>query len=95
VTPLKPLEAMAMERPVIAADLPALRELVAPGQRGEVFPPADADALAKVAGELLRDDERRARLARAGRCWVTAERTIAANARRYDAVLRSLRAGVV
>jgi glycosyltransferase involved in cell wall biosynthesis len=95
VTPLKPLEAMAMERPVIAADLPALRELVAPGQRGEVFPPADADALAKVAGELLQDDERRARLARAGRSWVSAERTIAANARRYDAVLGSLRRGVV
>ena len=52
VTPLKPLEAMAMEIPVIAADLPALRELVSPGERGEVFRPSDPEHLADIAGDL-------------------------------------------
>lgn len=87
VVPLKPLEAMAMERPILAADLPALRELVMPGERGEVFAPGDAEALAAATKELIEDDDRRARLARAGRSWVLAERTIAANARRYQQAL--------
>lgn len=88
VVPLKPLEAMSMERPILAADLPALRELVSPGDRGEVFPPGNEKGLAAVAKELLDDKARCARLARAGRSWVRTERTVAANARRYTEALR-------
>ncbi|MFE2040356.1 glycosyltransferase [Streptomyces sp. NPDC059477] len=39
VTPLKPVEAMASGLPVAASDLPALRELVMPGETGQLIPP--------------------------------------------------------
>jgi glycosyltransferase involved in cell wall biosynthesis len=93
VVPLKPLEAMAMQRPVIAADLPALRELVAPGERGEVFSPGNPKALAAVAEKLIAYPDQRARLARGGRSWVLRERTIAANARRYAKTLLTATGG--
>ncbi|HLT97836.1 MAG TPA: glycosyltransferase [Acidimicrobiia bacterium] len=90
VTPLKPLEAMAMGIPVIAADLPALRELVSPGERGEVFRPSDPEHLADIAGDLLVDDDRRMKYAAAGRAWVESDRTLEANAHRYASILRSV-----
>lgn len=47
VTPLKPLEAMAMEKLVITSNLPALCELVEPGLTGDVFYPNNVIALTK------------------------------------------------
>ena len=47
VTPLKQLEAMAMEKIVITSDLPALREMVKPGISGDVFEAENANDLAK------------------------------------------------
>ena len=38
VTPLKPYEAMAMARPLVVADLPALTEIAAPDERGLAVP---------------------------------------------------------
>lgn len=93
VVPLKPLEAMAMERPILAADLPALRELVATDERGEVFPPGNEEALATAARALVDDEARRVRLGRAGRNWVLAERTVEANARRYAEAFRATGGG--
>jgi glycosyltransferase involved in cell wall biosynthesis len=83
VTPLKPFEAMAMERPLLVADLPALIEVTAPGERGLSFRAEDSDSLAMQAETLLDDPALRARLGRNGRDWVLRERTWAANAERY------------
>jgi glycosyltransferase involved in cell wall biosynthesis len=83
VTPLKPFEAMAMARPLLVADLPALREVVAPGERGVTFRPGDPADLAGVAATLIDDRERLGRLGSAGRAWVERERTWAANGQRY------------
>ena len=83
VTPLKPFEAMAAERAVIVADLPALREIVIDGETGRTFRPEDPVHLADVAEELIDDPAERQRLAAAGRAWVASERTWAANAARY------------
>lgn len=47
VTPMKPLTAMALGRPVVASDLPALAEVTESG-RGRSFPPGDPEALAEV-----------------------------------------------
>jgi glycosyltransferase involved in cell wall biosynthesis len=91
--PLQALEAMAMQRPVVAADLPALRALVAPGERGEVFPAGDARALAAVAENLIAHPDQRARLARAGRSWVLREHTTAASERRYARALLAAAGG--
>ena len=90
VTPLKPLEAMAMGIPVMAADLPALRELVAPGERGLTFRPSDPEDLAAVASILIADDDLRSRFGTAARAWVLAERTLDANAQRYSRLLEYL-----
>ncbi len=85
VTPLKPFEAMALGRPVIVSDLPALTEIVPHEVRGLVFPPGDAAGLvATVERSMDRGDERTA-LAAAARDWVLAERTWLANGPRLRA----------
>jgi PEP-CTERM/exosortase A-associated glycosyltransferase len=66
-TPLKPVEAMAMGKPVVVSDLPAMRELVKPGETGLVFCAGDSDDLARVAGELLADPERCERIGQRAR----------------------------
>jgi glycosyltransferase involved in cell wall biosynthesis len=84
VTPLKPFEAMAMARPLVVADLPALREIVAPEDRGLTFAAEDADALAAAIARLLDDPALAGAMAARGREWVLRERTWAANGRRYQ-----------
>jgi glycosyltransferase involved in cell wall biosynthesis len=83
VTPIKPFEAMAMARPLVVADLPALREIVEPEERGLVFRPEDPEALADAIVRLLDDGELASGMAERGRAWVLRERTWAANGRRY------------
>lgn len=90
VTPLKPLEAMAMGLPMIASDLPALRELVAPGERGEVFSPGDSTALAQLILDLIDNESDRDRYAQSGNKWVKEHRTVQSNADRYASILRPL-----
>jgi glycosyltransferase involved in cell wall biosynthesis len=83
VTPLKPLEAMAMGIPLVTSDLPALRELATPGIRGSVFEPENPDSLTEVLESLLHNDGHRNRLSTAARKWVLAERTLESNVQRY------------
>jgi glycosyltransferase involved in cell wall biosynthesis len=83
VTPLKPYEAMAMEKAVVVSGVAALREVVHDGQTGLVFPPDDATALADVIDSLVDDPRQRRDLGLAARDWVAANRTWAENGRRY------------
>jgi glycosyltransferase involved in cell wall biosynthesis len=82
-TPLKPYEAMAMARPIVVSDLPALTEIAAPGERGLAFANGDVDALVATLERLIDGPELAARLGAAGRDWVLAERTWAADGARY------------
>ncbi|WP_196823204.1 glycosyltransferase family 4 protein [Arthrobacter sp. CAN_A6] len=80
VTPLKPVEAMACARPVIASDLPALREIVEDGLTGVLIPAGSCEALvAEIDGLIDRDGARLAQEAVAlganGRRRVLMERT--------------------
>lgn len=75
VTPLKPLEAMAMERAIVASDLPALREMIEPGRTGLVFPPGNLESLVEVLIRLADDAGMRRRLGREARSWVLQHRT--------------------
>jgi PEP-CTERM/exosortase A-associated glycosyltransferase len=93
VTPLKPLEAMALERTVVVSDVPALRELVIPDQTGRTFTAGDPDDLARVLDDLLVDPEARETLGRQAREWVGRERTWAQNGQRYRELYERL--GVV
>lgn len=86
VTPQKPIEALALGRPVILSDLPALRETVT-GQSGDacgvLVESGCAVHLATAIAELANDGERRARLAECGH-EVARERTWGALVRRYE-----------
>ena len=90
VTPLKPFEAMAMERALVVSDVPPLREIVTPGETGLVFRPQDAAHLAEVLDGLLDDEALRAQLGRRARQWVVASRTWAQNGERYRALYERL-----
>ena len=56
VTPLKPLEAMAEGRLVVASDVGGHRELIKDGVTGRLFPAGDAAALAACVTEMLADE---------------------------------------
>lgn len=90
VTPLKPFEAMAMARPLIVADLPALTEVAPDGKRSLVYPAEDAAGLAAAVERLMDDPALTTRLGEAGRAWVTQERTWAANGPRWTTVYESV-----
>lgn len=90
VTPLKPLEAMAMRIPVVVSDLPALREIADPESRGAVVEPGSSAALAETLENLVNNPGDRKRIAEAGREWVLAERTLESNAARYRAIFDTL-----
>lgn len=92
VTPLKPLEAMAMEIPVVASDLPALRELVTP-DRGRLFASGEPESIADTVEELRSSDSVRSRLAANARKWILEERTVDANAARYRTILERVLGG--
>src|SRR5690606_21515923 len=66
VTPLKPVEAMALGTPVVASDLPALRELLCGGEAGLMVPPGEPGPLADALQRLREDGELRAGLALRG-----------------------------
>ncbi len=61
------IEALALGLPVVASDLPALREVVEPGVNADLVPAGDSSALAGAIITLLGDPERRARYGEASR----------------------------
>lgn len=67
VTPLKPIEAMACRRPVVASDLPALAEIVAAPGSGVLAPAGDPVAWADALEGLAAQPELRQTLGEAGR----------------------------
>lgn len=83
VTPLKPFEAMALRKPIVVSDLPALAEIVDPPRRGTTFPPGEANELATLLLRLFADPEECERMAAAGHDWVRSSRTWDNNGKRY------------
>lgn len=92
VTPLKPIEAMALGRPVVMSDIPPLAELVhntvAPGA-GRLFEAEDPDDLARVLGEFLADPAAREAAVRQGRAFART-RLWAHNAETLTALYRKM-----
>jgi PEP-CTERM/exosortase A-associated glycosyltransferase len=90
VTPLKPLEAMAQGRLLVASNVGGHRELIRDGETGVLFQAGSAQALAQAVLDLLarRDDWPRVRAA--GRRFVETERNWAASVARYREPYKSL-----
>ncbi|MGE0383628.1 MAG: TIGR04063 family PEP-CTERM/XrtA system glycosyltransferase [Gammaproteobacteria bacterium] len=88
VTPLKPLEAMAQGRLVVASDVGGHREMVEDGRTGLLFRAGDPESLAQACVRMLRERDRWADYRRAARAYVETERDWGVISRRYDAVYR-------
>jgi glycogen(starch) synthase len=86
VTPLKPLEAMAQGRLLVASDVGGHRELIRPGETGRLFKAGDPDALASAVLDLKRDEGRWPALKTAARRFVETERNWKGSVARYDGV---------
>lgn len=86
VTPLKPLEAMAMGKLVVASDVGGHRELIRDGHNGRLFPAGSVDALARCLINLLKTPETWGGMITNGRAYVAGERTWEASVERYRAV---------
>lgn len=93
VTPLKPLEAMAQGRLVVASDVGGHRELIRDGATGCLFRAGDAQHLADTVMQLLAARERWPALRAAARQYVEAERNWQVSVERYRPVYQRLVAG--
>ncbi|MEE4359574.1 MAG: glycosyltransferase family 4 protein, partial [Desulfococcaceae bacterium] len=51
--PMITLEAMAMEKPIIASNIPGISEQISDGENGRLIPPKDSAALSKAIIEML------------------------------------------
>ncbi len=76
-------EAMSCRCPVVAHDIPAVRDLVLHGHTGLMVPPRDVEALAGAIRQLLADPARAAALAEDGRRHITGHYSWRAVAERY------------
>ena len=91
VTPLKPLEAMAMGHVVLASDIGGHRELINNGVNGVLFPAGDAHALAEKIDEITRDREQWKDFGLAGRQYVEQVRNWEASVNNYINVYNNLK----
>jgi PEP-CTERM/exosortase A-associated glycosyltransferase len=86
VTPLKPLEAMAQRRIVVASDVGGHRELIRDGETGMLFTANSPDSLVEVTIKLLDNPASWPAMHNAGRRFVEQERTWETSVARYRAV---------
>ena len=99
VVPLRPsdhpsgittlFEAMAMGKPIIASDVPMIREFIIPGKSGILVPVGDAAALRDAVTFLLAQPEEGARLGTNARAYLDANLTQAAFADRLASCIRN------
>jgi PEP-CTERM/exosortase A-associated glycosyltransferase len=90
VTPLKPLEAMAQGKLLVASDVGGHRELIRDGETGRLFRGGSVEALAEAVVALLAARELWEPLRQAGRAYVEHERTWPASIARYADVYGAL-----
>ena len=93
VTPLKPLEAMAQGRLLVASDVGGHKELIRDGHTGVLFKAGDAAALAKAVVKLLGAPESWSALREAGRRFVEQERNWARSVGNYVQAYQGLKTG--
>ena len=92
VTPLKPIEAMAKQRVVIASDCGGHKEIVTHGVNGLLFAADNAVALSNEIVGAVANREAWAAMGETARDYVLRERTWAASVNRYEPVYERLAA---
>ncbi len=92
VTPLKPLEAMAQGRLLVASDVGGHQELIRHGETGWLFRAGSAEALADAIDALLARRGDWPRLRAAGRAFVERERNWARSVANYRPVFEPMAA---
>jgi PEP-CTERM/exosortase A-associated glycosyltransferase len=90
VTPLKPMEAMAMAKAIVASDVGGLREILSDGVTARLVAPGSPDALAGAVQGLLGDEGERRRLGQTARRTVLDRFDWTIVARRYVELYRGL-----
>jgi glycosyltransferase involved in cell wall biosynthesis len=90
VSPLKPFEAMAMEKACIVSSCAALIEIVQDGITGRVFEKGSHESLATVLKELLDNPAAAKEFGKSGRDWVLENRTWSKNAKIVQEVYERL-----
>ena len=90
VTPLKPLEAMAQGRMLVASDVGGHREMVKDGETGFLFAAGNANALAAAIEAVLARRAEWPRLAAQARRYIETERSWAKSVGRYALVYQRL-----
>lgn len=88
VTPLKPLEAMAQGRLLVASDVGGHRELIKNGETGMLFRAGSATSLAETVIALVAQEESWPKLRQAGRKYVENDRNWRNSVSRYADVYR-------
>ena len=90
VTPLKPLEAMAQGRVLIASDVGGHRELIRDGETGMLFRAGSVESLVGALDGLIGQRARWPQVRQAGRVFVETERNWRNSVARYQAPYRQL-----
>ncbi len=90
VTPLKPLEAMAQGRLVVASDVGGHKELIRDNETGRLFKANDSDNLAETVLDLLNQPEQWNKLREAGRLYVEQERNWTKSVSYYENIYKKL-----
>jgi glycosyltransferase involved in cell wall biosynthesis len=83
MSPLKVFEYMALAKPIVASDVPVLREVLSDGMTAVLAPPDDIDAWVDALRSLAHDSDQRAALGRQARAafdtcftWATRSRAV-------------------
>ena len=75
VSPLKPFEAMALEKVVVVSSTRALKEIVDHERTGLVFEKGNVESLRDVLDLLICQPEKRVNLGKTAREWIVRERS--------------------
>ena len=95
VSPMKPLEAMAMEKTVVVSSVSALAEMAGYGEFGVIFEKGCTVSLAEALAKILANPSLRQELGGAGRKHVLAERTWLRSSQRFAYTLTTIPARAV
>ena len=95
VTPLKPLEAMAQGRLLVASDVGGHKELIRHGETGMLFQADSAESLADALLQVLANRQTWPAIRAEGRRFVEQDRTWTASVARYAPVYSGLTRQVI